>query len=60
VKNKQKTWIGFVHHQSVHKSDDIDIGDVDAASRDFVVVEGGFDKSSAIAIAFQSKTYKTA
>src|SRR5215207_2517297 len=38
---KKKTWIGLID-ESVHTSDDIDIGDIDAVSRDFVVVKRGF------------------
>jgi hypothetical protein len=37
----KKTWIGLID-ESVHTSDDIDIGDIDAVSRDFVVVKRGF------------------
>jgi hypothetical protein len=38
---KEKTWIGLID-KSVHTFDDIDIGDIDAVSRDFVVVKRGF------------------
>jgi hypothetical protein len=38
---KKKTWIGLID-ESVHTSDDIDIGDIDAVSKDFVVVKRGF------------------
>ena len=38
---KKKTWIGLID-ESVHTSDDVDIGDIDAVSRDFVVVKRGF------------------
>jgi hypothetical protein len=38
---KKQTWIGLID-ESVHTSDDIDIGDIDAVSRDFVVVKRGF------------------
>lgn len=38
---KEKTWIGLID-ESVHTFDDIDIGDIDAVSRDFVVVKRGF------------------
>ncbi|HZA06180.1 MAG TPA: hypothetical protein VE619_00630 [Nitrososphaeraceae archaeon] len=31
-------------NESVHTSDDIDIGDIDAISRDFVAVRRGFVK----------------
>jgi hypothetical protein len=34
-----KTWIDLIN-ESVHTSDDIDIGDIDAVSRDFVVKRG--------------------
>jgi hypothetical protein len=37
---KKKSWIDLIN-QSVHTSDDIDIGDIDAVSRDFVVVKRG-------------------
>lgn len=36
-----KTWIDLIN-ESVHTSDDVDIGDIDAVSRDFVVVKRGF------------------
>ena len=36
-----KSWIELIN-ESVHTSDDIDIGDIDAVSRDFVVVKRGF------------------
>ena len=32
---KKKTWIGLID-ESVHTSDDIDIGDIDAVSRDLL------------------------
>jgi hypothetical protein len=35
---KEKTWIRLID-ESVHTFDDIDIGDIDAVSRDFVVVK---------------------
>src|ERR687891_2295968 len=38
---KKQTWIDLID-ESVHTSDDIDIGDIDAVSRDFVVVKRGF------------------
>jgi hypothetical protein len=38
---KEKTCIGLID-ESVHTFDDIDIGDIDAVSRDFVVVKRGF------------------
>ena len=37
----KSSWIGLID-ESVHTSDDIDIGDIDAVSRDFVVVKRGF------------------
>ena len=37
----KKDWISLIN-ESVHTSDDIDIGDIDAISRDFVVVKRGF------------------
>jgi hypothetical protein len=38
---KKKTWIGLID-ESVHTSDDVDIGDIEAVSRDFIVVKRGF------------------
>jgi hypothetical protein len=38
---KKRDWIGLIN-ESVHTSDDIDMGDIDAVSRDFVVVKRGF------------------
>jgi len=38
---KTKTWIELIN-ESVHTSDDFDIGDIDAISRDFIVVKRGF------------------
>jgi hypothetical protein len=41
-KNKEKkSWIDLIN-ESVHTSDDINIGDIDALSRDFIVVKRGF------------------
>jgi hypothetical protein len=40
-KEKEKTWVGLID-ESVHTFDDVDIGDIDAVSRDFVVVKRGF------------------
>ena len=37
----KRTWIDLID-ESVHTHDDVDIGDVDAISRDFVVVKLGF------------------
>ena len=34
-------WMSLIN-ESVHTSDDIDIGDIDAVSRDFIVVKRGF------------------
>ena len=34
-------WMNMIN-ESVHTSDDIDIGDIDAVSRDFIVVKRGF------------------
>jgi hypothetical protein len=36
-----KSWIELIN-ESVHTADDIDIGDIDAISRDFIVVKRGF------------------
>lgn len=36
-----KNWIDMIN-ESVHTIDDIDIGDIDAVSRDFIVVKRGF------------------
>jgi hypothetical protein len=38
---KKITWIDLIN-ESVHTSDDVDIGDIDAVSRDFIVVKRGF------------------
>jgi hypothetical protein len=37
----KKTWIALID-ESVHTSDDADIGDIEAVSRDFIVVKRGF------------------
>lgn len=37
------TWVGLIN-ESVHTSDDKDIGDIEAVSKDFVVVRSGFRK----------------
>jgi hypothetical protein len=37
----KKTWIALID-ESVHTSDDSDIGDIEAVSRDFIVVKRGF------------------
>lgn len=39
--SSKKGWIDLIN-ESVHTSDDVDIGDIDAVSRDFVVVKRGF------------------
>lgn len=38
---EKKDWIDLIN-ESVHTSDDVDIGDIDAVSRNFVVVKRGF------------------
>ena len=38
---EKRGWIDLIN-ESVHTSDDVDIGDIDAVSRDFVVVKRGF------------------
>ncbi len=38
---KNKTWIDLIN-ESVHTNDDIDIGDIYAVNRDFIVVKRGF------------------
>jgi hypothetical protein len=37
----KKTWVSLID-ESVYTSDDVDIGDIDAVSRDFIVVKRGF------------------
>jgi hypothetical protein len=37
----KRSWIDLIN-ESVHTADDIDIGDIDAVSRDFIVVKRGF------------------
>ncbi len=39
--NKKPSWIDLIN-ESVHTSDDVDVGDIDAVSRDFIVVKRGF------------------
>lgn len=39
--SSKRSWIDLIN-ESVHTSDDSDIGDIDAVSRDFVVVKRGF------------------
>jgi hypothetical protein len=36
-----KTWFSIIN-ESVHTSDDVDIGDIDALNKNFVVVKRGF------------------
>ncbi len=36
--NKKPSWVDLIN-ESVHTSDDADIGDIDAISRDFIVVK---------------------
>ncbi|MGI0050110.1 MAG: hypothetical protein ACRD8K_00095, partial [Nitrososphaeraceae archaeon] len=38
---EKKEWISLID-ESVHTYDDIDIGDIDAVSRNFIVVKRGF------------------
>ncbi len=38
---KKPSWIDLIN-ESVHTSDDVDIGDIDAVSWDFIVVKRGF------------------
>ena len=40
-KEGRRSWIDLIN-ESVHTSDDIDIGDIDAVSRDFIVVKRGY------------------
>lgn len=40
IKDRKK-WIDLIN-ESVHTNDDIDIGDIEAVSRDFIVVKRGF------------------
>jgi hypothetical protein len=37
---KAKSWTDLIN-KSVHTSDDIDVGDIEAVSRDFIVVKRG-------------------
>lgn len=39
----KRTWTELIN-ESVHISDDVDIGDIEAVSRDFIVVKRGFIK----------------
>jgi hypothetical protein len=44
LKSKErKNWIDLIN-ESVHTSDDVDIGDIEAVSRDFIVVKRGIVK----------------
>jgi hypothetical protein len=38
---ERKTWFSIIN-ESVHTSDDIDIGDIEAISKNFVVIKRGF------------------
>ena len=38
---RRRSWIELIS-ESVHTADDIDIGDIDAVSRDFIVVKRGY------------------
>jgi len=38
---KRRSWIELIN-ESVHTADDIDNGDIDAVSRDFIVVKRGY------------------
>jgi hypothetical protein len=40
ILKKQTNWIGLIN-ESVHTSDDVDIGDIEAVGRDFVVIKRG-------------------
>ena len=39
----KQTWTELIN-ESVHTSDDVDIDDIEAVSRDFIVVKRGFVK----------------
>jgi hypothetical protein len=39
----KRTWTELIN-ESVHTSDDVDIDDIEAVSRDFIVVKRGFVK----------------
>lgn len=41
LRPEKTNWIDLIN-ESVHTSDDVDIGDINAVSRDFVVVKRGF------------------
>ncbi len=42
---RKPNWTGLIN-ESVHTSDDKDIGDIEAVNRDFVVVKRGFRKGA--------------
>src|SRR5215207_3802724 len=42
---KKLSWIDLIN-ESVHTSDDVDIGDVDAVSRDFIVVKRNYERDA--------------
>jgi hypothetical protein len=39
--SRKRDWISLIN-ESVYTSDDVDIGNIDAVSRDFIVVKRGF------------------
>lgn len=39
----KRTWTELIN-ESVHTSDDVDIGDIEAVSRDFIVVKRGVER----------------
>jgi hypothetical protein len=41
VHKNMKKWEDMIN-QSVHTADDVDIGDIDALSRDFIVIKRGY------------------
>ncbi len=41
ISSEKTNWIDLIN-ESVHTSDDVDIGDIEAVSRDFVVIKRGF------------------
>jgi len=41
ISSEKTNWIDLIN-ESVHASDDVDIGDIEAVSRDFVVIKRGF------------------
>src|ERR671937_1680961 len=40
-KTSKKKWEDMIN-QSVHTTDDVDIGDIDALSRDFIIIKRGY------------------